>query len=640
MIPAPDNAVVVALDTRAGDTHGLPGFLSARAYIEHPRFEVGNIVVVVGSEDALHFQKHGRDGGGIDDARVFLQEQARRGAWLVAHEVALVGLLLERDWHVGFKGVFETAAYLRFLAMDPSLDNAAATLGVPLGGTAPSNLLAEVAVVRGLFEMAVADDRFGDLEWFLVDAACQSNIKGLPLDLTRARDLAGHFAAMKLANTAELARKFPMFDLGQVSNDGAVKRFVKSQFALDLKTVSRNNIDVVEARLDNLALDAFLSVRDTVMAHTRLSQLAARLADAPARVHNFLCYCGSRTGRYTSGGTHADGVNLHGLPRAEDVNGGGQLRGVIASGPEESMVACDLVTFEPRVLAFLAQEHALLRLYRDGADVYAWLAEKVFPGMVIKKGGPNAELRQVCKEAVIGLGYGMGLETFMIRVLTAQPTLSLDHVAAVFDGFRNFCPSIGNLRRHYWQAFRAAVELGECNEVGFCRFERLEAPAATGCTIQVTLPSGRPLFYQSVRAVEPPPDKPWQWHCTYVVQSRFDGPGEERDDIRVHKLTQNIVEGVARDIVCAQMRELQENHGLRTIFNVHDSIVVACARCTCNCAEDSQAGPCHHDVDCPWAKTRGAVEKVMSRVPRTLPELAGLPLACKVSAVTRDRYVD
>ena len=638
MIPTLDDAVVVALDTRAGNMRGLPRSLSARAYIEHSRFEVENIVVVVGSGDALHFQKRDRDGGGIDDARVFLQEQARRGAWLVAHKVALVGLLLVRDWHIGFKGLFEAAAYLRFLSMDPSLDNAAGLLGVPLGATAPSSLLAEVAIVRGLFEMAVADDRFGEREWFLADAACRSNIKGLSMDLTRARDLAGHFAAMKLTNTAELARKFPRFGLSLVGNDAAVGKFVKSQFGLELKSVSRNNIDVVGARLDNPTLDSFLAARDAVMAHTRLSQLAARLADAPARVHNFLSYCGCRTGRYTSGGTQADGVNLHGLPRVEDVNGGGQLRGVIASEPGESMVACDLVTFEPRVLAFLAQERALLQLYREGADVYAWLAEKVFPGMVIKKGGPNAELRQVCKEAVIGLGYGMGLETFMIRVLTAQPSLSLDHVAAVFDGFKNFCPNIGLLRRRYWQAFRAAVELGKCNEVGLCRFERLEAPAGAQCTVQVLLPSGRPLFYRSVRPVEPPSDKPWLWHCTYAVQSRFDSRGEERDDIKIHKLTQNIVEGVARDIVCAQMREIQEVHGLRTIFNVHDSIVVACEQCTCDCADDSQAP--HHQPGCPWVAARAVVEEVMCRVPRTLPELAGLPLACKVSTLTRARYVE
>ena len=79
MIPTLDDAVVVALDTRAGYMSGLPRSLSARAYIEHPRFEVENIVVVVGSGDALHFQKHGRDGGGIDDARIFLQEQAQIG---------------------------------------------------------------------------------------------------------------------------------------------------------------------------------------------------------------------------------------------------------------------------------------------------------------------------------------------------------------------------------------------------------------------------------------------------------------------------------------------------------------------------------------------------------------------------------
>lgn len=97
MIPTLDDAVVVALDTRASNMRGSPGFLSARSYLEHLRFEVEDIVVVVGRGDALHFfQRNGRNGGRIDDARVFVQERARGGAWSVVHEVALIGLLLER----------------------------------------------------------------------------------------------------------------------------------------------------------------------------------------------------------------------------------------------------------------------------------------------------------------------------------------------------------------------------------------------------------------------------------------------------------------------------------------------------------------------------------------------------------------
>jgi hypothetical protein len=48
MIPTLDDAVVVALDTRASNMRGSPGFLSARSYLEHLRFEVEDIVVVVG----------------------------------------------------------------------------------------------------------------------------------------------------------------------------------------------------------------------------------------------------------------------------------------------------------------------------------------------------------------------------------------------------------------------------------------------------------------------------------------------------------------------------------------------------------------------------------------------------------------
>ena len=84
--------------------------------------------------------------------------------------------------------------------------------------------------------------------------------------------------------------------------------------------------------------------------------------------------------------------------------------------------------------------------------------------------------------------------------------------------------------------------------------------------------------------------------------------------------------------------EIQEVHGLRTIFNVHDSIVVACDQCSCDCADDSQAPL--HQPGCPWVAARAAVEEVMCRVPRMLPGLADLPLACKVSTLTRVRYVE
>jgi hypothetical protein len=42
------------------------------------------------------------------------------------------------------------------------------------------------------------------------------------------------------------------------------------------------------------------------------------------------------------------------------------------------------------------------------------------------------------------------------------------------------------------------------------------------------------------------------------------------------------------------MREFQQVYGLRTNFNVHDGIVVACGRYTCDNAEHCQARPVHH----------------------------------------------
>jgi len=208
-----------------------------------------------------------------------------------------------------------------------------------------------------------------------------------------------------------------------------VKRFVKSQFALDLKTVSRNNIDSWFARLDDPAIDAFLSMRDTVMAPTRLSQLAARLADAPAKGAALsVLLADLERAATTSGGTQAGRCQPSRAPRAEDVTVAGNYAGyrIRARGVDGGLRPRDLRAKGPGVSG---SRHALLR-FTGRSRRLRMVGRKGLPrNGDSRRRARTLSLRQVCKQAVLGLGLRHGARDVMIRVPHSAAHLSLDSVA-------------------------------------------------------------------------------------------------------------------------------------------------------------------------------------------------------------------
>jgi len=157
---------------------------------------------------------------------------------------------------------------------------------------------------------------------------------------------------------------------------------------------------LVAARLGKKGQDAKLA---------RLQKLQATAAATGGRLPPYLVYCGGHTGRFAGGG----GWNIQNLGRS---GVGGEIRGLLRADPGCQFVIGDLAQIEARVTAWYAGQGDMLGAFSERRDIYSEFASQVFGRPVRKprEDDPHdvaAELRplrQVGKQAVLKLGFGMG----------------------------------------------------------------------------------------------------------------------------------------------------------------------------------------------------------------------------------------
>jgi DNA polymerase len=369
------------------------------------------------------------------------------------------------------------------------------------------------------------------------------------------------------------------------------------------------------------------------------------------RIYNFAHYYGAHTGRFTAGGRDAGKLNIHTLFKTKNsakIPELGRERTLIVPSEGCSFRAADLSNIEARVVAWAAQETTLLDQFATpGSDVYIWFAQPIFPGVTIVKGGENDHLRQLGKEAVLGLGFGMGFDKFLERVRAAVPGVDADLVKTMFDAYREMFPRIRRIRYALHGRFADAVDQHLASFAGTFTFHLSREPTAAGPTVVVGLPTGRSLFYRSVLAEEelgPYGPQRAYWYaqsatCHPDIRSRGRGQGQRRfpdGQIRARVtpqvLVENVVQAVARDLMVHQAMQL-EDEGLRVALHAHDEVVAECAACVCTGAAARQ-----HDEDCRWTAAGKVMKRIMSAVPPTLPRLSGLPVACELKEEVRTTY--
>jgi len=247
------------------------------------------------------------------------------------------------------------------------------------------------------------------------------------------------------------------------------------------------------------------------------------------------------------------------------------IRTAFIAGPGCTLHVCDFSAIEARVVAWLAGEGWVLEAFRAGKDIYCETASQMF-GVRVEKHGENAELRQKGKIAVLALGYG-GAVNALDAMGGQRLGLSEEEEKDIVYKWRNANRNIVAL----WGIFERAA-IGALKDPGHPK------PSTRGITftgkwggLMVTLPSGRSIFY--VRAQVIPEHLRTRKGEVYEKDGlAYEGVNQTTRQWTVirtfgGKLTENIVQAVARDILGEILLRCKE-HGFDVVFHVHDEVIV------------------------------------------------------------------
>jgi len=224
-------------------------------------------------------------------------------------------------------------------------------------------------------------------------------------------------------------------------------------------------------------------------------------------------------------------------------------------------IVSDFSAIEARVIAWLADEQWRIDTFRDGKDIYCASASQMF-GVPVEKHGVNAHLRQKGKIAELALGYG-GSVGALKAMGAIEMGLTEEELQPLVSSWRSSNPNITKL---WWDVDKAAMR---------AVFERVPSTIHgikfyyQSGMLFITLPSGRNLCYV----------KPHiginQFGSECIT---YEGVGStkkwERLETYGPKLVENIVQGIARDILCFAMKSLKDKN---IVMHVHDELVIESA---------------------------------------------------------------
>ena len=300
------------------------------------------------------------------------------------------------------------------------------------------------------------------------------------------------------------------------------------------------------------------------------------------RVRGTLKYHGATTGRYAGAG-----IQPQNFPRPK-IKNTNLIADVMRVGDYELFAACykspataasaalrgmliaeheffdgDYSSIEARVLAWLAEDESELTSYRMGFDNYIAMARKIYK---IPAQQVSDEKRQLGKQAVLGAGFGMGWERFMITCQSYGMKVDEKLAKLAVDAYRESHPKVKQLWWDCDKAFKSAIQnKGMTFVVGKLKF------IFDGYFLKLRLPSGRNLWFYKptlVRNIE----RPGQFDATY--KTAYHGKLVTERTYGGH-IVQQATQATARDIMVEAMLRLAKI-GMIPVLTIHDEILVDC----------------------------------------------------------------
>ena len=250
------------------------------------------------------------------------------------------------------------------------------------------------------------------------------------------------------------------------------------------------------------------------------------------------------------------------------------VRTALVAPEGKTFSVADFSAIEARVISWLASEEWRMRVFHGDGKIYEATGSRMF-GVPVSSITKGSELRAKAKIAELALGYGGGVGA-LTRMGGDKMGLSDDEMRGLTLKWREANPSIVKMWADFENAAFWAVR--HCEKVEMPEYRGVYF-ICDGEYMRIGLPSGRELFYRNP-----------------LISSKFVGRKEVRSllyegtnqetkqwtqvDTYGGKLTENIVQAIARDLLAFAMMNVSKGtirHSYEIVMHIHDEVIAEIA---------------------------------------------------------------
>ena len=441
----------------------------------------------------------------------------------------------------------------------------------------------EQAIKRKVQRLKPADF---DEELYVADQ--EINDRGVKIDRTLV-DAAARFDDEYKAQL--LAEAQQLTGMENPNSPAQIKEYIKNTTGFTVETLNKGNLDTLDEKLIYWpkAQRVIAIRREMGKTSNKKYEAMQKCVCKDGRIHGLLQFCGAaRTGRWAGRLVQVQNLpqnHLVSLDFARSLVRQGDLdefemnyanvtqvlseliRTAFVAEPGKTFHVCDFSAIECRVIAWLASEDWVLEVFRSNGDIYCANASKMFK-VPVEKHGQNAQLRQKGKIATLALGYGGGVSA-LEAMGGSKLGLTEDEEKEIVKLWRDSNPRIVRMWAVIEKAAITAIKTGESVTV----YRNIVIGKRWGM-LTITLPSGRTICYPRAE-VETEYNDGWRGDHDIIEYEGLNQTTKKWGKVRTYggKLTENIVQAVARDILGIVILRAKAE-GLNIVFHIHDEIIV------------------------------------------------------------------
>jgi DNA polymerase bacteriophage-type len=246
------------------------------------------------------------------------------------------------------------------------------------------------------------------------------------------------------------------------------------------------------------------------------------------------------------------------------------IRTAFVPSDNNIFLVADFSAIEARIIAWLAGEQWRLEVFATHGNIYEASASQMFgvPIEKIAKGNPEYELRQKGKVAELALGY-QGSSGALIAMGALKMGITEEELPEIVKRWRASNKKIVDLWYSIEKAALEVMRTGQATEIKGLIIAREIDYMSKQDFLTVILPSKRKLFYAQPFLQ----NNEFGREALYYRGMNQDTKKWENIPTYGGKLTENIVQAIARDCLAESLKRLHAA-GFQTIMHVHDECVL------------------------------------------------------------------